>query len=103
MKQIISVKHVVIILALLFLPLFFFVPSGYAEITNLNKDTKYNTYKYNGLPVGPISSISTGIIKNVLNYKESEYYYFFATQDGKVLYAKTYQEHQANVNSNKWY
>lgn len=47
--------------------------------------------------------ISTGIIKNVLNYKESEYYYFFATQDGKVLYAKTYQEHQANVNSNKWY
>ena len=70
---------------------------------DLNKDTKYNTYKYNGLPVGPISSISTGIIKNVLNYKESEYYYFFATQDGKVLYAKTYQEHQANVNSNKWY
>ena len=71
--------------------------------TDLNKDTKYNTYKYNGLPVGPISSISTGIIKNVLNYKESEYYYFFATQDGKVLYAKTYQEHQVNVNSNKWY
>ena len=71
--------------------------------TDLNKDTKYNTYKYNGLPVGPISSISTGIIKNVLNYKESEYYYFFATQDGKVLYAKTYQEHQANANSNKWY
>ena len=27
--------------------------------TDLNKDTKYNTYKYNGLPVGPISSIST--------------------------------------------
>lgn len=71
--------------------------------TDLNKDTKYNTYKYKGLPVGPISAISTGIIKNVLNYKESEYYYFFATQDGKVLYAKTYQEHQANVNSNKWY
>ena len=41
--------------------------------------------------------------KDVLNYKESEYYYFFATQDGKVLYAKTYQEHQVNVNSNKWY
>ena len=39
-KQIISVKHVVIILALLFLPLLFFVPSGYAEITNLTKDTK---------------------------------------------------------------
>ena len=71
--------------------------------TDLNKDTKYNTYKYNGLPVGPISSVSTEAIKNVLNYKESEYYYFFATQDGKILYAKTYQEHQANVNSNKWY
>ena len=37
------------------------------------------------------------MIQSVLNYKESEYYYFFATQDGKVLFAKTYEEHQANV------
>lgn len=70
---------------------------------DLNNDTKYNTYKYKGLPVGPISAVSTDMIKSVLNYKESEYYYFFATQDGKVLFAKTYEEHQANVKSNKWY
>lgn len=70
---------------------------------DLNTDTKYNTYKYMGLPVGAISSISTDIIESVLNYKESDYYYFFATADGKVLYAKTYQEHQENVKNNKWY
>ena len=69
---------------------------------NIN-DTKYNTYLYKGLPVGPISAVSTEMIQSVLNYKESEYYYFFATQDGKVLFAKTYEEHQANVKSNKWY
>lgn len=70
---------------------------------DLNSDTKYNTYKYMGLPVGAISSISTDIIESVLNYKESDYYYFFATAKGKVLYAKTYQEHQENVKNNKWY
>ena len=70
---------------------------------DLSNDTKYNTYLYKGLPVGPISAVSTEMIQSVLNYKESEYYYFFATQDGKVLFAKTYEEHQANVKSNKWY
>lgn len=70
---------------------------------DLSNDTKYNTYLYKGLPVGPISAVSTEMIQSVLNYKESEYYYFFATQDGKVLFAETYEEHQANVKSNKWY
>lgn len=70
---------------------------------DLNNDTLYNTYRHDGLPVGPISSISTSVIDDVFNYKTSDYYYFFATKDQKVLYAKTYEEHQENVSKNKWY
>lgn len=70
---------------------------------DLNSDTKYNTYRYDGLPIGPISAISVDVIKNTLNYQESEYYFFFATKDQKVLYAKEYKEHLENVNNNKWY
>lgn len=70
---------------------------------DLNTDTKYNTYRYDGLPIGPISALSTDTIEDTLHYQQSEYYFFFATQDQKVLYAKTYKEHLENVNKNKWY
>lgn len=70
---------------------------------DLNKNTLYNTYRNDGLPIGPISSLSSDIIDCVVNYKKSDYYYFFATKEQKVLYAKTYEEHQENVRKNKWY
>ena len=70
---------------------------------DLNKDTLYNTYRHDVLPVGPISSVSTHVIQDVLNYKTSDYYYFFATKEQKVLYAKTFEKHQENVSKNKWY
>lgn len=70
---------------------------------DLNSDSKYNTYRYDGLPVGPISAISTDVIHDTLNYKKNDYYFFFATKEQKVLYAITFQEHQENVSKNKWY
>lgn len=71
--------------------------------SDLNSDSKYNTYRYDGLPIGPISSISTDVLNDTLNYKKNDYYFFFATKEQKVLYAKTLQEHQENVSKNKWY
>ena len=70
---------------------------------DLNSDSKYNTYRYDGLPLGPISAISTDVLKDTLNYKKNDYYFFFATKEQKVLYAKTFQKHQENVSKNKWY
>ena len=71
--------------------------------SDLNSDTKYNTYRYDGLPIGPISAVSVDVINDTLNYQKSDYYFFFATKDAKVLYAKEYEEHLENVNKNKWY
>lgn len=74
-------------------------------VTNadLQVDSKYNTYKNPGLPVGPVCSPSAGTMDDVLNYEKSDYYYFFAKKDGSVIYSKTYDEHQKAVSENKWY
>lgn len=66
-------------------------------------DSKYNTYKYTGLPVGPVCAVPARTMEACVNYEPSDYLFFFAKQDGKVLYARTYAEHEKNVKENKWY
>lgn len=67
--------------------------------TNPNIDSPYNTYKYRGLPVGPIMSPGEAAIIAVLEPADTDYFYFMADVygDGTVYYAKTYAEHNANV------
>lgn len=67
---------------------------------NPNYDSLYNTYKYNGLPPGPILNPGESAIEAVLNPEHHDYYYFMADVygDGSVYYAKTLDEHNANVN-----
>lgn len=70
---------------------------------HLEVDSKYNTYKYEGLPIGPISMVSNDIMESCLNYQKTDYLFFFALKDGTVIYSKTYDEHQQVVKENKWY
>ncbi len=70
---------------------------------DLEVDSKYNTYMYRGLPVGPIATIDKDIFVSVLNYTPNDYYYFFATQDGTVIYSRSYSEHLRVIEENKWY
>lgn len=74
-------------------------------VTNkhLEVDSKYNTYKYDGLPIGPISSVSKEVIDSCLHYQKSEALFFFALKDGTIIYSNTYDEHQQVVKENKWY
>lgn len=71
-----------------------------------NIDSPYNTYKIEGLPVGPILNPGEDAIAAVLHPKKSDYLYFVADiyGDGKVYYAKTYDEqlkNQEKFNLNK--
>lgn len=68
---------------------------------DLAVDSKYNTYLYSGIPVGPISIVSTAIIDACLNYEEMEELFFFAINDGSVVYTKTYQEHLTEISKAK--
>ena len=73
-----------------------FPPVDGQSVENLD----YDTYKRNGLPVGPINNPGMDAIDAVLNpSEEMEGYYFFATaynSDGSTTtyYSKTYEEHE---------
>ncbi len=70
---------------------------------HLKIDSPYNTYKYKGLPIGPISTVSSVTIDSCVNYEHHDYLYFFAKADGTVIYSASLAEHNAAVKANKWY
>ena len=62
---------------------------------HLSLDSPYNTYKYYGLPPGPIRIPSIACVDAVLNYKKHDYLYFCAKDDfsGYHYFAKTLAQH----------
>jgi UPF0755 protein len=72
------------------------------RVTNalLRVDSKYNTYKYAGLPPGPIMMPSISAIDAVLNYNHNNYIYMCAKEDfsGYHAFAETKAEHEINAN-----
>ncbi len=64
---------------------------------DLAVDSKYNTYKYPGLPPTPISNPGLDSIRAVIYPKANDYYYFLMDKNGVTHFAKTFQEHQANT------
>lgn len=63
----------------------------------LDKNNRYNTYTINGLPPTPISNPSKGALMGVMNPAETDFLYFVAKKDGSHIFAKSYEEHLANV------
>ncbi len=65
----------------------------------LAHNSPYNTYKYNGLPPGPICMPSIAAIDAVLSYEKHNYIYFCAKEDfsGYHNYASNITEHQKNA------
>jgi UPF0755 protein len=61
------------------------------------RDIPWNTYKYAGLPPGPISNPSVESIRAALQPEENNFWYFLTTLEGDVKYAKTIEEHNRNV------
>jgi UPF0755 protein len=64
---------------------------------DLDSDTAYNTYKIDGLPPGPIANPGKASLEAVLNAPDTGYLYFVADGSGGHAFAKTLDEHNANV------
>ncbi|GJL85857.1 MAG: aminodeoxychorismate lyase [Micavibrio sp.] len=73
-------------------------PLGRRLLTkDLQIDNPYNTYKYPGLPPGPIANPGRASIEAVLEAEEHEYIFFVADGSGGHIFAKTLAEHNRNV------
>ena len=74
---------------------------GLKRVLNIHKEVEspYNTYKYRGLPPGPICIPSLAAINSVLYAENHNYYYFCAKDDfsGYHVFAKTLTEHNRNA------
>jgi UPF0755 protein len=68
------------------------------SITDLQVDSPYNTYRYAGLPPGPIANPGISALRSIAYPAETPYYYFQAQCDhsGKHQFAETYEQHLQN-------
>ena len=71
-------------------------------VSQLDSDNKYNTRKFTGLPPGPICSVNINAIDSVLNYKDTDYMFFYATPEGEIIFSKTVEEHNKAVEEHPW-
>ncbi len=64
---------------------------------DLRVDSPYNTYRYPGLPPGPIASPGLSSLLAAAQPADVPYYYFVSRNDGSHVFARTLREHNRNV------
>jgi peptidoglycan lytic transglycosylase G len=64
---------------------------------DLHFDSPYNTYRYAGLPPGPIASPGRASLEAAANPADAPYVYFVSRNDGTHAFATTLAEHNHNV------
>lgn len=67
--------------------------NGNLQKKHLLDKTLYNTYKINGLPIGPIANPSLAAITAVLEPDKHSFYYFVSHNDGTHEFTSTYKDH----------
>lgn len=70
---------------------------GDIKFKDFNYDSKYNTYRYYGMPPGPIANPGRTSILAAIYPADVDYYYFVAKPDGSHAFSATLQEHNQAV------
>lgn len=60
---------------------------------HLEEESPYNTYRIDGLPIGPISNFSENALEATVEPEETPFYYFLHDEDKNVHFSETYDEH----------
>jgi peptidoglycan lytic transglycosylase G len=71
--------------------------TGNLRHDDLMLDSPYNTYRYPGLPPGPIASPGRASLDAAVHPADSDALYFVSRNDGSHVFAKTLDEHNRNV------
>ena len=71
--------------------------TGNLRRDDLMFDSPYNTYRYPGLPPGPIASPGRAALDATIHPADVDYLYFVSRNDGSHAFARTLDEHNRNV------
>jgi len=72
-------------------------PIGPIRQSDLRFNSPYNTYRFAGLPPGPIASPGEASLRAALQPEATPYLYFVSNNHGGHIFARTLAEHQRNV------
>ncbi|MFQ5817890.1 MAG: endolytic transglycosylase MltG [Terriglobia bacterium] len=70
---------------------------GVIHVSDLQRDSPYNTYLYPGLPPGPIANPGRASLEAVLNPPQSNFLYFVSNTEGGHFFARSARQHARNV------
>ena len=70
---------------------------GVIHQSDLQFDSPYNTYKYAGLPPGPIANPGRASLEAAMRPAQTDFYYFVADAQGAHRFSRTLEEHARNV------
>lgn len=76
-----------------------YIKGDWKPVYSIDKELKspFNTYKNLGLPPSPICNPGLSSILAAISPEESDYWYYIHDNEAKIHFAKTIEEHNANI------
>jgi UPF0755 protein len=70
---------------------------GNIRKNDLRIDSRYNTYRYSGLPPGPIGSPGAAALRAAVEPPDTDYLYFVSMNTGRHYFSRSLEEHNRAV------
>lgn len=78
-------------------PTFIYAAEREGKEPTINFDSPYNTRVHPGLPPGPIANFNMSALRAVVSPAAGDFLFFVADRQGITYFARTLEEHEANV------